>query len=405
MYCYRVNGGSDLVVNDKVTVEGNLINYNNNKIEIAMGGLFSYTDLLDTSAPVLAYDPEEKVLSWENVEGATKYIVIVKDSENVEVINETIETNSYSLTSLGTGQFNAYVKAIGDYTHNDSNLSAAYAISNIQTTEDKIGEIQTVSSLGFSYEFVEGTLESKTITFDDTSKRTEFSTSKQVWVENGITMTNEGNCADYSEPVRLYKNSTVTISSETSFNKIQFNTNTAAYATTLSNSITEENTVDGKIVVVKFDSPKTSFEVTLSEGQVRMDSITVSSGEDAHYEFDNIRMRFAATVSSELYEELNLATAEVGFKVTDGTKTHNINCTGKFAKDGDNYFIMCSIWNISTDVEFTSTVYFVIDGTTYYGQSTTYTVKTLAKKYVDYEDTLLAGYSEEDITALKAFAA
>ncbi|MBR2623166.1 MAG: InlB B-repeat-containing protein, partial [Clostridia bacterium] len=55
-----------------------------------------------------------------------------------------------------------------------------------------------------------------TLTFDDTAKRTEFSTEKQVWTENSIILTNDkaestNNVANYADPVRFYKSSTITI--------------------------------------------------------------------------------------------------------------------------------------------------------------------------------------------------
>ncbi|MBR2926737.1 MAG: endonuclease [Clostridia bacterium] len=59
-----------------------------------------------------------------------------------------------------------------------------------------------------------------TITFDaDKNNRTEYSTSLQVWVQNGITVTNNkgsstSNVGDYTNPGRFYKSSSVTISCE-----------------------------------------------------------------------------------------------------------------------------------------------------------------------------------------------
>ena len=55
-----------------------------------------------------------------------------------------------------------------------------------------------------------------TISFADKAQRTEYSTSKQVWEQNGIVVTNEkasstSNVGDYSNPARFYKSSKVTI--------------------------------------------------------------------------------------------------------------------------------------------------------------------------------------------------
>ena len=55
-----------------------------------------------------------------------------------------------------------------------------------------------------------------TISFANKAQRTEYSTSKQVWEQNGIVVTNEkasstSNVGDYSNPARFYKSSKVTI--------------------------------------------------------------------------------------------------------------------------------------------------------------------------------------------------
>ena len=55
-----------------------------------------------------------------------------------------------------------------------------------------------------------------TISFANKAQRTEYSTSKQVWEQNGIVVTNEkasstSNVGDYFNPARFYKSSKVTI--------------------------------------------------------------------------------------------------------------------------------------------------------------------------------------------------
>ena len=58
-----------------------------------------------------------------------------------------------------------------------------------------------------------------TLSFADTSSRTEFSTSKQVWVSGGVTLTNNKNSsnvdvANYSNPARFYQGSELIIACE-----------------------------------------------------------------------------------------------------------------------------------------------------------------------------------------------
>lgn len=124
----------------------------------------------------------------------------------------------------------------------------------------------------------------ETITFDSTDKRTEFSTSKQVWVEGDITVTNEkskstSNVANYSKPARFYKSSKLVVSVPGDINQIEFDCNSSSYATALKNSIKAGGTVSvasDKVTVV-LDTPATSFEIPeLSGGQVRMDGLKVT---------------------------------------------------------------------------------------------------------------------------------
>ena len=128
-----------------------------------------------------------------------------------------------------------------------------------------------------------------TITFDDKDKRTEFSTSIQVWEENGITVTNtkaasSSAVADYAKPARFYKNSSVTVEYP-GMVQIVFYCNTTTYATSLQKSIGDAATVDGKAVTVTLDGADT-FTCTLSGGQVRVDSITVT-GAGAEHTYDS----------------------------------------------------------------------------------------------------------------------
>ena len=121
-----------------------------------------------------------------------------------------------------------------------------------------------------------------TLTFDaNKASRTEYSTSKQVWVQNGITFTNEKassttNVADYGAPVRLYKSSSITVE-HAGMTQIVFDCNSSSYATALKNSIGDSATVSSDKVTVTFDPAENSFTVAALTAQVRMDSITVSA--------------------------------------------------------------------------------------------------------------------------------
>ena len=119
-----------------------------------------------------------------------------------------------------------------------------------------------------------------TISFATTGHRTQQTTEIQVWTNDGLTLTNNkgsgSNIVDSSNPVRLYKNSTLTID-YANMVKVVFVCNTVDYAASLKNSIGSGNfsvTTNGQEVTVVFNSPKDSFNITLSDGQVRMNSMT-----------------------------------------------------------------------------------------------------------------------------------
>ena len=124
-----------------------------------------------------------------------------------------------------------------------------------------------------------------TLSFSSSSNRTVFTTSQQVWVQNGVTLTNDkasstSNVADYANPARFYKSSKITVSCA-NMTKIVFVCNSASYASALKSSI-ESNanytvTISGSNVTVTFVNPVSEFVIAnLSGGQVRMNSLTVT---------------------------------------------------------------------------------------------------------------------------------
>ena len=120
-----------------------------------------------------------------------------------------------------------------------------------------------------------------TLSFESTAQRTTFTTSQQVWTQNGITLTNNkasstSNVGDYSNPARFYKSSDITITAPGNITQIVFTCNTEAYATSLATSIGDSDFASGTIVSLILGGTSDSYEVTLSDGQVRMNSLTVT---------------------------------------------------------------------------------------------------------------------------------
>ena len=152
----------------------------------------------------------------------------------------------------------------------------------------------TTSAKGHSY--VDGkctvcgmdkpTSASTTISFADTANRTELSGDKQVWVMNGVTVTNNkagasSSVADYVNPVRFYQGSDVIIASS-QMTKIEINckgTNIESKHIDPWKNVPSGATVEvnDSVVIITFATPVDSITFTSLAKQARAYSITVHS--------------------------------------------------------------------------------------------------------------------------------
>ena len=168
-----------------------------------------------------------------------------------------------------------------------------------------------------------------TLSFANKAQRTSFSTTKQVWEQNGVTFTNEkasstNNIADYANPVRLYANSSVTVAcSLGNMTKIVFDCNSSSYATAMKNSIGTVSgatvTVSSDKVTVTFTTAVESFAVAKLTAQVRIDSITVTYEE----EVTCTEITPSLTYSSTTLEIGSTANPTLTDNTGDGTVTYS----------------------------------------------------------------------------------
>ena len=124
--------------------------------------------------------------------------------------------------------------------------------------------------------------ESATLTFDDKAKRTTYSTTQQVWEENGIKFTNNkasatSNVGDYAKPVRLYAKSSISIEAPGEITKIVFDCESSSYATAMKNSIGNAATVSvsSDKVTATLNGTSSTFTITIS-AKVFVDAVTVT---------------------------------------------------------------------------------------------------------------------------------
>ena len=140
-------------------------------------------------------------------------------------------------------------------------------------------------------EAVEGKISEITIDFSTTDQRTGYSTEQQVWTNGALTFTNDKdtsttNVGDFSDPVRLYKDSSVTIACAGMTQIVIVSNGTSDYKANLTGSLDAAGvtyTTSDDTYTIILAEPADTFSFSLSVGQARFESIAVivpaSSGE------------------------------------------------------------------------------------------------------------------------------
>lgn len=212
---------------------------------------------------------------------------------------------------------------LGTYS-NAAQMKSGWIVEHTisHTNEELIAMEETSFSLSFDYaltykeEEVEGTGVETTasLSFADKAQRTSYSTSQQVWEQNGIKLTGkkaESSTAvgDYANPARFYASSSVSVevAEGCTISEIVFTTTEGAAA--LVSSIGDEASASGNIVTCKptnssnvYEIAKLSAKVFVSSISVKYASVggTVEVVDDQAYA--NVGLTFGAKVTSTLFE-------------------------------------------------------------------------------------------------------
>lgn len=120
------------------------------------------------------------------------------------------------------------------------------------------------------------------LSFADAANRTSFSSTQQVWEQNGVKLTNDkagstSDVADYVAPARFYKSTSLKVE-KAGMSKIVFYLNSGKPASGLTDSISDSNasvSTEGYVVTVSFTNAVDVFEIPSLAAQIRMDSLTV----------------------------------------------------------------------------------------------------------------------------------
>ena len=202
--------------------------------------------------------------------------------KNTAVVNVT--SGATALAQGGSAILYAAIKPFTAAAGQKLTLSVNGYSKEIELTKDVTFTAGKIKTLNFKYDYVEEPSQEDetavTISFANATDRTSCSTAEQVWEKDGVTFKNtktseSSNVVDNVNPVRLYKNSTVTISAPSNISKIVFVCNSTDYAKSLNNSI-KGSTLAGSTVSVALDGTSDTVTYTLSDGQVRMNSLTVT---------------------------------------------------------------------------------------------------------------------------------
>ena len=131
----------------------------------------------------------------------------------------------------------------------------------------------------------EGTV-SATISFASDAQRISQDGESQVWENDEIIFTNAQHNSTNAvvsnvNPVRLYKNSKITIEAPGNIIKIEFNSATGDYLSALK-SLLPNASVSSSIVTEVYDGSSNTVEYELSTGQLRFNSITVTYSTEGY---------------------------------------------------------------------------------------------------------------------------
>ncbi len=237
---------------------------------------FAGTSVVDFYAYPSYYNTTKQLATWETP--TTKKVATPEIACASNVVTITCGTPSATIyCSVDGGEYAQYSAPI---EISKTVVVKAYAtMDGAANSEEATVECEWVDPSTLP------TTATATLSFASTAQRTTFTTSKQVWEQNGIVLTNDkgsstSNVADYANPARFYKSSKITITmTGKTITEIKFVCNSSSYATALKSSLPSGNTVvvSGSNVTVTLATPAESFVISsLSGGQVRMNSLTVT---------------------------------------------------------------------------------------------------------------------------------
>ena len=193
----------------------------------------------------------------QQVTGAKTTVTYASDNTDVAAVNAQT-----GVVTLGTTPGTAVITATAA---EDATYDSATAVYTITLNEAGV-EIATA-----------------TLSFANTANRTSYSTTQQIWEQNGITVTNNKNTSstnvgDYSNPARFYKSSDLIVKSSIgNIVSIEFVCTTEEYAEALTNSVTTGTaSYSGTTATVILDPATDTFKIDKFSAKVFVSEITIT---------------------------------------------------------------------------------------------------------------------------------
>ncbi|MGN0999156.1 MAG: hypothetical protein ACI4PO_06350 [Faecousia sp.] len=221
---------------------------------------------------------------------------------------------------------------------------------------------------------------SATLSFSTKDNRVSYSTTQQVWSQNGITVTNDkasssSNVADAAAPVKFYAHSKLTIA-YTGMTSIEVTCNSTSYANALVSSITDSNaTVSSSeaVVTIAFATAVDSFVIADLSAQVRVDSITVySESTDSEHEHDYTGVTPTVAVVDGVNHIYSYTCTDPDCDyVKTGTEAHTPGADGKCTVCGFEYTGISQILAAAKGTWTATGVVTMVDGRNVYIQDST----------------------------------
>ena len=344
---------------------------------------------------------------WDGTQNVTTKEVSVMDGKTVEVPSD-IDTNVENYRFAGwytsteyTTEFDFEAGITGN-----TDIYAYYEATADYTIGDHFAANDTKSSMIASYQKADAEI----------SEELDFSGSslQDVSTEN-VTISNNGGSTPrvQDNQIRLYASNVITFTSNKVITKVEYECDTgernlSEAATELVNCTIEPGGFNGTFIV---NNNSFSFEIK-SGKQVRLDSLTVYYSAST-YTVTDASLRFGANVSMEYYDETakyglilgnnledtaikaklnNEATAKEfatanGLVAIENTSVAFVDGNGSEVEQASatNYQFATVLTGMTTHLsdKVTAAAYMEFDGKLYLMDETTYSLKTLAQKYLD----------------------